>query len=109
VTGSLLHFEVPDKELPNWELLWQWERLKELVANGGMGNDALDQGLTVFFTRIEETRDSYQCLVPEREGEKGHVCSKVVSRRDRMQGHIRSEHLGVRGFQCEGQCGQDGW
>jgi len=61
-------WEVLDAQLPHWEMLWQWDWLKKLVASGGMDRTALDQGLTKFYQRVEETRDRYQCLVREQEG-----------------------------------------
>lgn len=106
----LLHWQVPHAQLPRWEALWRWDRLKERVAGGGVGRTDLDACLAEFYQRVRGARDSYECLVPERDGERGQSCLKVVGRRDRMRGHICSEHLsGVGRFQCEGQCGQDGW
>ena len=70
----------------------------------------LDRLVREFCQRVQETREDYECFVPEREGRKGRLCLKVVGRRERMESHMCSDHLGgVRVFQCLGQCGRIDW
>ena len=103
----LLDWQVPNAQLLQWEKLWRWDRLKELVASGDLTD--LDQRLMEFYRRVGDTRDHYECLVPERDRQKGNWCLKDVGRGDRMRSHICSDHLDLRVFQCKGECGQNGW
>jgi hypothetical protein len=109
----LLFYEVPGAQLEHWEALWRWEQMKtELKAIGtieAMDYAVLKQWLNKYSLRVEGSRETYQCLVPERDGRSGERCGKVVSRRDRMQTHVLADHVGVALFQCHGQCGKDGW
>ena len=76
------------------------------------GGDAtvLKQLMMEFSQHVENTREDYRCLVPERDGRKGVQCLKVVGRQDRMRSHMCSEHLSGMGlFQCKRQCGNADW
>lgn len=55
---------------------------------------------------IARCRSGYQCQVPV--GETGRPCGHVFSRRDRALTHVRV-HLGVRPYNCQGNCGVRGW
>ena len=102
--------QVPDPELPNWKALWRWDRVKELVTSESGDLAARDLLMMEFTQRVQNTREDYECLVPERDGRKGALCLKVVCRADRMRSHMRSDHLGgMGGFRCGGQCGNVDW
>ena len=113
VENLLLSRGVPETQLPSWEALWRWDQLKaELrttTTNQALDHTTLKRRLNSFSLRVIGTKETYECLVPEREGCSGITCGKFVCRQDRLRTHMLSQHLGVRLYQCQGRCGTNGW
>jgi len=111
VKNLLLSRGVAETQLSYWELLWRWDELQAIPVPilEELDTAALKQQLNRFCLRVVGTREAYECRVPEREGRRGSLCGKVVGRLDRARSHVCSAHLGVRMFQCQGECGKDGW
>ena len=109
VRQLLLLWQVPATDLPYWETLWRWGQIKASATTGQAEPATLVERSMEFCRRIQGTKESYECLVPERDGRMGTLCETIIGRRDRMRSHMGSHHLGVSEFPCEGQCGNNDW